>query len=644
MGSPAVLTIDDLSGGRNGYDTPSAIPNDQTFEALNVEYFDGGLGRKRNGATAIGMTSSPFTGVVSSLLRYVPAFNEADAEFWGCDSDFKVGRLAAGTAWATPTLTDTPTSSVGWNGIGLGGFFHLAFDTNQNRLHLWDASLAKVRRSGLATPGAAPTGADDGAGGLSLTRSYRVRFVDVSGSDTRRMSEASATLTRTIAAKAGSTITRPTAASEDETHWDLEAADTTAGPWYRIARTAIATTTFDDTSSTISTTNPSPSDGINFPPPSAKFLAKYGPRLILAGNYETSGGYVTPKNTRVWWTPVIGDTDIGDLERIPTGFYRDVGDAVTGLGGPIQGAVIVFTYRGLAKLQPTGLSRENAFEIIDISHSIGCIHERTIQMGEDENGDPALYFLSHRGPYRYGVNGLQYLGTDVEDVWETVNLDAATIVGHTLLHPDKHQWWVWVSTGSNDDPQGTKLMFDTRLGVPVKDDAVRKGWVKHTGSSSNCRCACLFSSSIGASMGRRLLPHIGQRNSVNTIWKCDNPSATDDASNTFQAYVETKDYLLGGLEKNVGIAQRYLLARVSAGVTITCTVIRQSDTTTTGYSTTSTVSLTASGAEAVCRRKFESGELSGGEFFRFRIGDSAAVANGWTLDALTAVYAVQEPA
>jgi hypothetical protein len=86
---------------------------------------------------------------------------------------------------------------------------------------------------------------------------------------------------------------------------------------YRLqATTVIATTTAVDNAALGTTV--APDDGANTPPPSAKYLASDDARVIMAGAYETvaNENAMAPKNSRVWWTPVLGDADVGDDERI----------------------------------------------------------------------------------------------------------------------------------------------------------------------------------------------------------------------------------------------------------------------------------------------------------------------------------------
>jgi hypothetical protein len=625
------VLISDLRGGRNKTDPPALMPETQCVEAMNVDWYLASFARKRPGTSTVSTTFSsggPFTGIIGALMRFVPGAVETAAELWAIDNANIIGRLAGAATWVAPTsIAGTPSTWLEANGVSLGGLFFLAYQVStSNRLKVWDSVLNEIRPVGLATP-AAPTGADDAAGGLTLTRSYRVRWVEISGSDTRRMSEASAILTRSIAAKAGSTITRPTAAGEGETHWDLEASDATTGPWYRIARTVIGTTTFDDTSGTIATTNISPLDGIFYPPPSAKYLVATDARVLMAGAWETSGGYTTPKNNRVWYTPVIGDRDVGDSERIPSANRIDVDAAITGLGGPLQGSIYVFGYRRMWKLVPTGVDSD-PYHKFDISSPVGCIAHSSIVMAEDETGSPALYFWSHVGPYRLGATGLQFLGLDIKDQIDAVNLGAANVVVHGQYHSSLHQVWWWIATGSANDPN-VKVVFDTRLGRSGAAGAVRGGWSLANGTQTVSRCSCMFANTIGATMSRDLKPYVARAAMVSVIGKCDS-SATDDYGDTYQAYIDTREYASpAGLDHDLASMEGFVVAKAASGVTISVTPTH-------GYGqqtiTAGTVSLTPSGSETRLRRKMEGMQTADAPSVSYRVGDAAAVSNGWQID------------
>lgn len=623
-----------LRGGRNDSDPPHLLSEDQAVEMLNVDAWEGSCGNKRGGAAALGMTFSsggPFTAAISSVLRHVPGIDETAAEFWAVDSANVVGRLAASTQWIAPTVVDASSSGLRWVGASFNGYHYLAYDSSQNRLHVWDPGLSKVRRVGLATPDP-PTTATLGGAGLTFTRYYRIRTVHLSGSTALRRSEPSTVVSQSITDDSGIRVTRPTLpTSEDETHWEVEYADAAAGPFYRASQVATGTSTYDDSAASISTTTLSPSTGLYLPPPSFRYMVATESRIVGTGCHETSGGYTEAKNNRVWWIPALGSI-AGDLsERVVSNTavgagYLDVEAATTGIG-LLGSTIYVFSYRRIWALEPTGQPTAPFRKFSLDTGGIGCIDHQSIVLAEDENGTPCLYFASAKGIYRIGPNGLQYCGGDNETLWATVNLGATGIGCFGLYYPAKHQIWWWLATGSSDNAD-TKLAFDTKLGRTVSGDAVRKGWFKHTGHSAVARCAVLFSNTVGATMSRDLKPYIGYVDAVNTIWKCDTADTTD-AGNNFQAYSETRE--VGKLGWNHAIDEGVLIAQANSGVSIAVTAITDF-----GFNqdAAATVSLTPDGAESRVNRRLQALQTAGVGTFRFRIGDTGANANQWTVEGL----------
>lgn len=640
------ITITDLSGGRNGYDQPLDIPDTQCADAVNVDWFEGGLAHKRRGSVLIGQTFSsggPFSGVVGSLLRFGSGGDGRASELWAVSGI--MARLASSTLWAEVTLTDAVSNGYGATGATINGMLTIGYDSAQNRLHVWDPSLSKVRRVGLATPGAAPTGATLGGAGLTFSRYYAVRWVDISGANTRRRSERSAASTVvSITDDSGVQVTRPTAASEDETHWEVLAADAAAGPWYRLSQVAIATTTYNDTAATIPTTTADVEDGLNFPPPSAKWVIATDARLLMAGAWEQSGGYVTPKTNRVWWTPVIGSNDVGDTERIPSGVgsYLDFDEPLTGIGGPVNGVIYVFSTRRIWKMVPTN-DVDSPYVRYSVSGTVGCIRHHTIVTGEDENGNPCLYFLSTRGPYRVGAFGVQYLGTDIEDIWSygTTTLIAVLIETGSfgVYHQAKHQVWWWHTTIESRTPT-LLFVFDTQLGRTVEADAVRGGWSRFTGTKiASAGAAIMFSNTISTSPDFNWKPYIAGVVSSGEMYRCDDDSVTADDSVAFQAYVQTKEYAPAGIAHNCALGEPQLIGQVASGVTITVTAYSD-------FGLSSAVSgtalLTASGSETRVSKKLEGFQTAGIGTCSFRIGDGSALSNQWTVEAVEIPVMLQE--
>lgn len=634
----AILVLDGR-GGRNGGDSPLALHETELAEAVNVDWWDGTLANKRGGAADVSLTCSsggPFSGTPDSLYAHLPSADLTALELWAVDSTGQIFRLAGAATWAETTPADAiATRTMDVTFASANGWLFACYDSSVNRLHVWTG--AAWRRVGLATP-SAPSGATMGGSGNTFTRYYRQRYVEISGSDTVRRSEASSSVSVSITDDAGVTVTKSAALSEGETHWELEAADASSGPWYRIAQTAVGTTTYDDTAATISTTNPTPTTGANTVPTSWKYILHDQGRLLGAGAWETSGA----KHSRVWFTAQLGSTapSVGDLERVPetTDFHNWVdldehdGGFITGFGGPMEGSVYVFKYRQIWKLVRTG-NAVAPYKPFALSKVYGAIRQQSIVMAEDETGNPALYFLSHRGPMRVGGNGVEYLGNNIEDIWETFSPGATSVTCHGVYYSAKHQVWWWIATGTN--APDLKIVFDTRLGRSFAD-GVRFGWAQHTGESAEAHCSTMFANTIGASMSIDQKPYLGKSDETK-IWKCD--SGTNDAGTNFQAYITTQAYPVGGLLKHARVGQPVLVGKAASGVTIQGTVTRDF-----GVETkTDTVLLTASGSETRVAPQFEALELAGVTAVQYTIGDAAAASNAWTLDALVAPMALQEP-
>jgi hypothetical protein len=642
--------------GRNGFDPPLLIPDDQAVEMLNMDLYDGQLGRKRPGSSNDTMTFSsggPFTGSIRTLIRHVPGQDESAMELFAIELTATpvVGRKAASTQYVAVTVKDNISGGIAAiHGVSFNGkLFFGGWDSAVNRAQVWDGST--IRRVGVGTP-AAPTGADDGAGTLTLSRSYKIAYTVQVSSVTVRRSELGPVLTRSITNKLGSTITKPAAISEGETHWELYAADTPTGTYYLIATTVVGTTTFDDTAATIPTTTAAPIAGTNSVPGSAKFVATDGNRVLWYGSLETSAGdAVEPKNGRVWFSAVLGAsaTSIGDDERIPIQatagglrYYIDVGEndggEPRGLAGPLYGSMYAFQSHGITELAPT--NRANTpYRRFQMSRTHGAVNHRSIIEGPDAAGNPCLYFLSPKdGPRRISRAGLEWVGADVKDVWDTINLDASTTVGHGIYYPDRNQILWWVSTGSNGVPD-TIIMFDITEGISSvanEQPAIRKGWTKWMGNFAKATCSCLFSTTPGASMARKLVPYIGRHDVNNVVMKLSE-SVTDDAGTTFQAYVDTKIYAPGGLSKHFAITGGSVAAEPASGVTFSVTAFQEGtkDSTNAASAVTDAVSLTPVGSESLVVRRLEAFQLAELRAMKLRMGDSSAVANTWTLDAVT---------
>lgn len=635
------LVIADLRSGRNGFDPPWAIKDTECADAVNVHWYGGARIAKRRGGMASTLTTfssgGPFTGTISSLFRHLPSAAQTAAELWAIDDAATnvVGRMAGATTFTAPTLKDAPTGNGwDWTATSINGLLILAYKSGQARLHCWDGST--VRRMGLAATGA-PTAADSVGGGAYATvlRYYRQRStVQVAGITVRR-SEPSASVSFTPdGSHASAVVTQATVINEGETHWEVEASTDNA-TFYRIATVAIGTTTYADSAATTTySSNPlSALTGVYTLWASVKFLAADQNRLLGFGDFTGAN-----KQARLYISAVIGSSDIGDAERIDmsaVNSYIDFDESDSGvpigLAGPVFGTFFVFKDRQTWQITPTG-NPQQPYAQLKIAPSIGALHHYAIAVGEDANGSPALYWMSHKGPYRWSItNGLEYIGRNVEDyvlgAVASINLTATMSVARTVFYGDKRQVEFWWATGSsNDCNQG--FMYDITTG----------GWsrIPSTDAYANVRCAVMFANTLGASMSLDLKPYVGQSQAVNRLWKCDT-GATDNTTK-YQAYVLTKAYEPGGPGFFGSIGDPALIAQAAAGVTITDTCI--GDFGAQIQSGKVDISPTSQGRAETRVEKPILGTGFAGQlcFIQHQLGDGKAADNAWTLERLVVPY------
>ena len=634
------VVIDDTRGGRNGTDPPLSLPANQCTEMLNVDWRDTFFAHKRGGSTSVSLTGgSAFATAIYFLSRFVPGADETLAELFAADVGGTVlmKRLAGGTSWANVTLDDAIFSPQLLDSATLNGKLFLAFPSAVDRMHAYDPGLAspRVRRHGITPSTTAATVANTGAGAYAaVIRYYRVRFrqYDLAGLVIVRQSEPTPVVSFTPSGTGtAARVTRPTAPGEGETHWVLEASPDNV-LFYVVGPVAIATTTADDIVSPASYSaifTLAEAVGLYTLWPSVKYLLSDGNRLLGLGAHTTG-----QPSSRVWHSPVLGSTDHGDDERLTntvtlkgwTDLNEKDGDFGTGLGGPLNGVPYAFKYRSVWKLRPTG-DLVTPYLPRKIRDDIGCIAHKTIAIGEDSEGDPCLYFLSHRGPYRITASGVvQYLGRDNEDIWRTINLEATVVVGHSKYYPDRHQWWLWIATTGNNSPN-LKMMFDVQNGFPDQNGQVRGGWVKHTGLSAEAIASVLFANTVAAAMSRDLKPYVSR---AVAIHKCDTSDA-DDSGTSFQGTVTTRHLLpSGNLLERTGVGESMLATKAQAATTLTVTINRDYGVETRAL----TVSIAPAASETRVTRKVEGSELSDASVLQMTVGDSAASTAVWTIDAL----------
>lgn len=625
------LVIADLRGGRNGTDPPMSLADQHCVEAFNVDWYGGAtFARRRNGCVALAMTSAPFTGKVSWMGRHVPSTDETAAELWGMDDAATplIGRLAGGTSWSTPTLKDVPTGN-GWDmtSASLNATFFLAYQSGQARLHVWDGST--VRRAGITMP-PVPVPVDNGGAGTypAVQRYVRYRYAVQSAGITLRRSEPSAGVAFTPSGGALSWgAAAPTALNEQETHYEIEVSLDNA-TYYVLQTVAIASSWASSVLTTAyGALTVSAVIGTYTIQKPYRFIAADQGRVLGFGSYTS-----TDKQDTIEYSAVVGDLNVSDAERVPVGntITLDENDSgvPTGLVGPVNGAFYAFKYRQVWKLTPTGSSPP--YSKLAISKTIGAVGPQAIKVGEDEAGRPCLYWMSHRGPYRYSVYGLEYVGHNVEDKTQginsgtTLNLAATKVVSHLQWHGDKRQMWCWIATGANNDPD-TILKLSVGHVQSATAQPVPDAWSVDVGPAA--RCSVMFSNTVGATMSRDLKPYFGLAGTNDTISKAD--TGNQDNGANYQSYVLTKLYPedLGAL---MAVEKVGIIAATSAA-TVTCTTVNGS-----GLSSNSdTVDLTAAGSETRVLRPFGSGvQTATAPWVQFQIGDGSAQNVTWQIDAI----------
>ncbi len=625
------VVIQSLRGGRNAVDPPLLLPDSQAVEALNVDWYRASVARKRGGSTAVSMTGHSGSDNIDGLFRHTPSADEADAESWLVDAAGDVSALDNSASWSGRALSPSDTINASnthlWNAASFNGNLYLAFDSDEDRLHMWDGT--DIRRVGVGTP-AAPTVDNNGSGSYTATlRYYKVAYTVQSGGITLRRSELSPNVSFTPSGSGtDAEVTKPTTISEGETHWEVYGSADDVN-YYMLSAVAVGTSTYNDSAapSTYSGNTLEDTPGKNTVLGSAKYLVIDDDRVVTAGSWEE-----TAHESTVFYTPVQGDADVGDAERryettsnkARLTLDRGIGGEITGMVGPLNGFIYVFKWGRIYRLVRTGVSIA-PYQAVTVSEQVGCVYGKTIVRAVDEMGSSAIYFLSDHGPYRISaVHGLQFIGHEIEDVWSTINLDA-TIIGHGIYHPAKEQVWFWVATDSSTTPD-TIMMFDTSLGMTSEHGEVHGGWAKWTGDLAAARCSAMLAETPGASMSRALKPHAGMASNV--ILQADTTD-TDDNGTAYQAYVKTKAFALAGLGRYFGARQVSVTGEASAGAHIEVTV--ETDF---GLSSTSEqVDLTASHNETRVLRRAPL-DFTQVEAIQVQVGDTAAIANSWRIDAV----------
>ena len=562
--------------GRDGRSTPTEL-NESVLaqEAANVELTLNSLPRRRAGYSRV---LGPVSGVGGyyKIARYYGAYDSATPDeylFW-TDGTQKQWRARFTGAAPTPIeIVATPPDNFSVDGressfVQFNGKMYRAASSLYDRLHVSTPDAPNtLRRVGIFRPPTPTlTEVTGGPGGL---RYYRVQYKVKIGGRTRRVSTLGDPTGWTP--PAGTRIT-PDFVSIDEsaavTHWVVWASQDNA-LYFDISGDLDRATTpfFDDLIA--------PGDYPNYPSapdegafntwPSVRFLLAGIDRLFGLGGFggqEARAGNASQAG-RVWWSPVLGTSTgtnaMDDDERVPVVLAgstpiqnwidvgRGMGEEDRGLGGPIDGMVLVFQARGVYLLIPTG-NVLAPFKRVTISTDVGAV-EGSIFTGQDEMGRPCVYWIDESaGPYRYGSQGLQWLGYDVADQIALFNRTAPPYQRAHGVFSNETQvahFWICQTTTPGAGAPNRGLRFHARLGKDTGPTGVRFGWVVdehpwgNTLSSAVARRSLLDPVAIDHPTFQPVVA------TANTINMRDAAQWTDDGQ-VYGAFVRSKVIALAG--------------------------------------------------------------------------------------------------
>lgn len=631
-----VAELVDFSGGLNSAEPPDQIGASQVADVRNLEYRRT-RGLKRRRGSVLNLTGTPFgaAATVTSLFRHTPGQSETGMELWAVSNDPGVARVAAGSAWsALIPFSDAIASAAAsfmLRGVSFNGKLFLPYDSSTDRLHVWDG--VQVRRVGLGVPAAAPTVANTGAGAYpAVARFYKIQYYAADPGSMRLvyspLSDASTVFTPS-GAGAAARVTRPALLGDHETRWVVYGS-TDGVNYYRLSDNATAATFWDDANlpSTYPQIAPTlagfPVQADYYTPPiSVKYILVDGAQLLLAGSHET-----IVLSSTVFYTPALNTTgfNVTDDERVPSTNRIEIepqlGGGITGLGGPIGGTPVVFKIDRTYLLNPTSdPTRPYTRQLL--SDAVGCVSYQGIVLAEDEGGNPSLYWPARRGYYRYGGNGLEYCGADIEDFWATVALEA--LYGVTAAyHRDAGQI---IIHAPHPDGSWSRLKFHVARGRSSAE-GVRGGWTRDDGPQYIG--VCMFSDAPGGTMGLRLKPYVGEIGDNGRVYKADAAGVNRDRNDAtpYTAYVQTHA-LDHGIGEQFGVQNVYVQGVAeTAPVTLNVSVRRNFD----AVDSVPAVPVTlATQRGAVSASGLE---LSECEYLQIRITDQAALNQHWSLDRI----------
>jgi hypothetical protein len=243
---------------------------------------------------------------------------------------------------------------------------------------------------------------------------------------------------------------------------------------------------------------------------------------------------------------------VGAGQKYYVDVARGVDGGVTGIAGPLADAIYVFKTSSVWKLIKTGVAT-NPYRVVNVHRNIGALNQKSIVLGEDEGGQPAIYFLSRRGPYRISTRGLEYIGADIETTFATINYDAESVMAHGIYHHKKHQVWWWLATDGEDVPN-LLLSYDTQRGM-MSELGVRGGWTIYDGEIATAYSSVMYSKDLGVTTASYdLKPYFGRSDVNDKLIRCEEAAVyTDYSGDGYLSYFRSRGYVLGGLDKQAAV-------------------------------------------------------------------------------------------
>ena len=632
--------------GRTDWDNVLDVSESMTVESVNIALRRGTLGDRRPGSAFVTTTGDSYSGV-AALAKFVAAQDESAAQLFlvSRDGTTKVVRITAAATAVNLTLTDAfsgkPTETTF---VALNGKLFIGYQSGGTLLHVYDpvVSTTTVRRVGLIPPVAA-TVANTGAGAYpAVLRYYRIQYRVKSGSTVTLQSELGPSVSFTPSgAGTAARVSLTASTTEIATHWAVYGS-TDNVLYYHLADTILATTTYDDSAltSTYNTNEAAPLEGAYLRPFAAKFLASDGVRLFMFGAWASgSTGSITAQPGTVYWTPPLGATGIGDDERIQETVDQEdnlslsvnAGGVDRGIAGPFYNDIYAFQSKGIYKLVSTGQSTA-PFRRVVVSKDYGSVSHWSQVMGEDEQGNDALYFLDpNDGPRRIVIgSGIQWLGKDVNTLWQRVNLAATISVAHGVYDRRAKRILWWLAVDSENEPMTTMIIYDVTSGRSEgRENSVRRGWATWNGSLAAAQCSLMFAKTLAASRPSVECPYIGNATNFARQDGTSNKDATTSSTTTaYQAYVVSKAFDWGLLTRRKRLIQAFVTAEPRANTTLQHTLTKDF-----GLNTfVDQVSIAPERTETLTRKIVQGLDQSDAITDQITIGDAAAVDTTWSLD------------